>query len=64
MAEIEIIEFYLIDQNEDNGCLTGSLSIRIPDLEMKILGVFTQRKKGVWYFSMPCKLSNDHRHPG
>ena len=61
---IEITEFYLTYFENENEFLKGSLTITIVDLEIKLLGIFVQRKKGVWWFSLPFRFENDHRRPG
>ena len=50
---IEVIEFYPLDRDEDRDILTGTLRIKLIDLGIHILGVFVSKRKDSWYFAIP-----------
>lgn len=42
---IKILEFYPLQQNDERITLTGTLRIKLSDVEIHILGVFVSRRK-------------------
>jgi len=57
---IENIEFYPNERNEEKDSLTGTLRIKLPDIGIHILGVFVSKHNGFWFFSLPGRKSKHH----
>jgi len=57
---VEILEFYLIDKNENRQALSGTLRINLPDIGIHILGIFVTKKKENWFFSLPGRSGIHH----
>ena len=58
---IEVIEFYPIEKDDDRGILTGTLRISLPDIGIHILGVYVSRRKDSWFFSLHGRNENHHK---
>jgi hypothetical protein len=58
---IEIIEFVPIEMDNETGYLSGTIRVCLSNIGIHILGVFSSRKKGRWFFSLPTKIGTDHR---
>lgn len=58
---IEIVEFYEIDRNDEREMLTGTLRIRLPDIGIEILGIYVSKKKERWFFSLPMRVGRDNK---
>lgn len=50
---VEILEFYPIERDEDKGFLSGTLRIRLSTLGIDILGIYALKNKNGWYFRLP-----------
>jgi len=50
---IEVIEFYPMERDEEKEILTGTLRIKLPDIGIHILGIWCSKKKESWIFSLP-----------
>jgi hypothetical protein len=50
---IDILEFYPLEKDEERGFLSGTLRIKLPDIGIHILGVFVQKRKHYWHFQIP-----------
>jgi len=59
-VNIEIIEFYLKEQNESKGFLNGTMRIKLPEIEIHILGINVVKKKDNWFFELPSRIGFDH----
>jgi len=57
---IEIIEFYPIDRDEEKNKFTGTIRIKLPDLGIHILGIWVSKHNGNFYFSMPGRKAPHH----
>jgi hypothetical protein len=57
---VEILEFYPIEQNEERKTLTGTLRIKLPDIGIHILGIFVYRKNDYWHFTIPGRTGEHH----
>jgi hypothetical protein len=57
---IEIVEFYPIEFNEEKGVLTGTLRIKLPDLGLHILGIHVSKRKERWHFTLPGRQGIKH----
>jgi hypothetical protein len=57
---VEILDFYPIEKNENKGTLTGTLRIKLPDLGIHILGIFVFRKNDFWQFRLPGRSGTHH----
>ena len=57
---IEIIEFYLKEQNESKGFLNGTMRIKLPEIAIHILGINVVKKKDNWFFELPSRIGFDH----
>jgi len=57
---IEIIEFYLKEQNESKGFLNGTMRIKLPEIAIHILGINVVKKKDYWFFELPSRIGFDH----
>lgn len=60
VMNIEILEFYPIECNEDKEILTGTLRIKLCDFGIHILGIWVKRRKNSWYFTMPGRNGTHH----
>jgi hypothetical protein len=58
--DIEILEFYPIEKNDTKQTLTGTLRIRLVDLEIEILGIYVSKDKDFWYFNLPGRKGVHH----
>ena len=60
--EVEVIKFFVIDLNEKNNTLTGSMTIRLPALGgLCILGISVSKgEKNTWFFNIPSKSGIHH----
>lgn len=58
---VELVEFYRIEHNENKGILTGTLRIKLPDIGIQILGVYACRRRNSWFFSLPGRHGVDHK---
>lgn len=58
---VEIMEFYPLERNDDRGILTGTLRVRLPDIGIQILGIFVSKKRQFWHLSLPIKQSTHHK---
>lgn len=59
--EIEVIDFYPIERDEDRGILTGTLRVKLPDVGIHILGVYVSKRKDSWIFSLPGRSGVHHQ---
>lgn len=57
---IEVIEFYPIERNEEKGLLNGTLRIRLPVLGIHIMGIYVSKKNDYWFFSLPGRNGIHH----
>lgn len=57
---IEIVEFYPLERNEDKEILTGTLRVKLPDIGIHILGIYISRRKDYWHFSLPGRNGFHH----
>jgi hypothetical protein len=57
--EIEIVEFYLEQQDTDKKTLKGTLHIYLPIHDIDIRGVIVSRRKDFWFFGLPSKVGSD-----
>lgn len=57
---VEILEFYPIEKNEERKTLTGTLRVKLPDLGIHILGIFVFRKNDYWHFTIPGRTGEHH----
>lgn len=60
MINIEIVEFYPIERNEDKDLLSGTLRVRLCDFGIDILGIFVSKRKDFWYFTLPGQRGIHH----
>jgi hypothetical protein len=58
--ELEIIKFFVFELDEEKEKLIGNLMIRLPDLGIRILGVFVSRRKDNWFFGVPKGKGTHH----
>lgn len=58
---IEIIEFFPIECDEEKKNLSGTLRVKLVDLGLHILGIYVTKRKNSWFFNLPGKLTNDHK---
>jgi hypothetical protein len=56
---IEIVEFYPLEFNENNGFLSGTLRIKL-DIGIHILGIYVAKRKDSWFFQLPGRMSTHH----
>ena len=57
--DIEIVEFYLIEQDEAEGMLRGTLHIYIPSIDLDIRGCSVTKKKHRWFIGLPTRKAID-----
>ena len=57
--QIEIIEFYPIEQNDNKQLLTGTMHVYLIDHEIDLRGVYVSKKKDYWQFSLPFRKGID-----
>jgi hypothetical protein len=53
--DVEILQFFPTEHDENKRIITGTLKVRIIGLGLLILGVFVQKRKDNWFFGMPNK---------
>lgn len=58
--DIEIIEFYLEQQDLSKQTLKGTLHIYLPKYDIDLRGVIVSRRKNFWFFGLPSKIGLDH----
>ena len=58
---VEILEFYPIERNEERDLLTGTLRVKLPDIGIHILGIYVSKRKDYWNFSLPYRSGIDHK---
>jgi hypothetical protein len=58
---VEIVEFYPSEKNEEKGDFKGTLRIKLPDIGIHILGVLVSQHNGFWFFSLPGRKSRHHK---
>jgi hypothetical protein len=56
---IEIVEFYLEQQDNAKKSLKGTLHIYLPECDIDLRGVIVSRRKDFWFFGLPSKVSVD-----
>lgn len=59
--KIEIIEFYPNEYCEEKRILTGTLRVKIPAIGIHILGIFVNKNKDYWFFTLPGQKGIDHQ---
>jgi hypothetical protein len=59
-VNIEVVEFYPITLDEAREILTGTLRVKIPAINLHVLGIFVSKKKNFWFFTMPGKKAIHH----
>lgn len=57
--DIEIVEFYLEQQDSSKKTLKGTLHIYLPTHDIDIRGVIVSRRKDFWFFGLPSKLGSN-----
>lgn len=57
---VEILEFYPLERNEDRGILTGTLRVKLPDIGIELLGIYVSKQKNYWYFTLPGRMATHH----
>lgn len=57
--DIEIIEFYLEQQDSSKQMLKGTLHIYLPKYDIDIRGVIVSKRKDFWFFGLPSKVGVD-----
>jgi hypothetical protein len=57
---IEILEFYPLEKNDEKQTLSGTIRIRLIDCEIEILGVYVSKCQDKWYFSLPSRKGTHH----
>ena len=57
---LEVIEFYPIERNDNRGILTGTLRVKLPDIGIHILGIYVSKVKDRWFFSLPSRSGKHH----
>jgi hypothetical protein len=58
---VEIIDFYPLEQIEEKGFLSGTLRVKLPDIGIHILGIFVSKCKNRWHFVMPGRQGTYHQ---
>lgn len=58
---VEFIEFFPDEINHERRILKGTLRIRIPELNLHILGVIICRNKNYWVVRLPGKFAIHHK---
>lgn len=53
------MEFYPKELNESKGYLTGTMRIKLPEIEIHILGINVVKKKDNWFFELPSRIGFD-----
>lgn len=59
--EIEVIEFYPMERDEEREILTGTLRVKLPDIGIHILGIYVSKRKESWIFSLPGRSGVHHK---
>jgi hypothetical protein len=57
---IEIVDFYLIERDDERGTLTGTLRVKLCDSGLHILGVYVSRRKAIYHFMLPGRRGVHH----
>ena len=57
---IEIIEFYPVERDEEKNRITGTIRIKLVDLGIHLLGIWVVRENGRFFFSLPGRNSTHH----
>ena len=57
---IEILEFYPLEKNDEKQTLTGTIRIRLIDFEIEILGIYVSKQQDRWYFNLPSRKGTHH----
>jgi hypothetical protein len=59
--EIEVVEFYPMEHDEERGILTGTLRVKLPEIGIDILGIYVSKRKKSWIFSLPGRNGVNHK---
>jgi len=57
---IEVLEFFPFERDEDRDFLSGTLKIKLVDFGICVLGIYVTKKKNTWFFSLPGRTGTDH----
>jgi len=57
---LEILEFYPLEKNDEKQTLAGTIRIRLIDFEIEILGIYVSKCQDKWYFSLPSRKGTHH----
>lgn len=57
---IEVVEFYPHEINDEKESLSGTLRIKLVDSAIHILGIFVSKRKNYWHFNLPGRTGVNH----
>lgn len=57
--EVEIVEFYPIERNDEKQTLFGSLHVYLVDIEVDLRGIQVKKRKNSWFFGLPSMVNLD-----
>jgi len=57
--DIEIVEFYAMERNDEKQILKGSLHVYLPKIDADLRGVIVRKKKDSWFFGLPTLFGID-----
>lgn len=56
---IEIVEFYSIEKDDNREILKGTLHVYLVDLGIDLRGIYVQKRKNYWRFDLPSRSGVD-----
>lgn len=56
---IEIVEFYQTERDDEKQILKGTLHVNLIDYGIDLRGVLLSKRKNFWFVGLPCKISID-----
>ena len=57
---VEFLNCFAISRDDEKGLFTGSLTVKLPDQGIRILGVYFSKRKDKWYFKVPFRKGIHH----
>ena len=56
---IEVVEFYIAERDDEKGLIKGSLHVYLIDIHADLRGVNVSKKADKWFFSLPWQSAKD-----
>lgn len=57
--DVEVVEFYTLERDDEKQILKGSLHVYLPDIDADLRGVMVRKRKDSWFFGLPTLFGVD-----